>query len=333
MENIKKLIQEITICQLSESEYKFRCAVCGKTHKASSSKSISKCLSSLEALPFDGITAEKIYFNERNCFIEVFFPQITINTLLPGIPVGILYEKSEDLISFLKDYYSAFFEDSSIFIDKYSNRIWYSSYYKYELPAKKPYLLLVKEFEQYASQYISADYKKILQKNIEESKKFLNDVAHAIIDHIDLFTCNNSNLNDKSATGIEFTGLEAKIREISAKVQQVKKDIPVEEIINLICQLIGSYYCIYNSGYNGIKDIKETSDYFSCSTQYGAVYTSSKKIRKPEMRILIAVENKYSTSRYTAAEKQLLQLLIDEIAREILPIEDAVQKALDAASS
>lgn len=327
MENaIKDIIQEVTICQLSGEEYKFKCAVCGKTHRASSIKSISKCLSNLQAPHFNGTNAEEIYYSKETVLWSIF-PAVTINILLPGISIDVLYEKSEDLISFIRDYCFAFFEGGSITISESGKKICYGSCYKYELPVNKPYLFLIKEFEQYISQHISAEYKKMLQKGTEEAKSFLNNIAQAVIDHIDLFTY-NSNL--KSAAEIEFTDMEAKIMEISAKAQQVTRNVSQAEIIDLIYRLISSCYHPYTGGaIQHIKDVGQNSNYLTYSTYHRNIYALSKR-NKPEMRILIALENKYSNGRYTTAEKKSL---IDEIAREILPIEDIVQKALDAASS
>lgn len=128
----KHINKEIAACQLAGGEYRFKCLVCGKNHKVSPRKTIERCFSKLERRRYRKSPyapyVEKIRFYRDESKASIHFAQIVINIVLPGISLNALYNKTDILIDFLKDFFvSVQNEDEHIKINNNIIRFTYHS--------------------------------------------------------------------------------------------------------------------------------------------------------------------------------------------------------------
>ena len=153
-----ELAKQIAAAQLAAEEFRFKCAVCGKQHKAGSRKTLKKCLRKITFYGFREYELapciENIHYYEDDNTASITFADININIVPPGIPISTLYNKTEELISFLISFHKPMTYMDDEYLKLKNHQIEYS--FKHSLTEANPHLLLMKNY----SNYLNKEYRK-----------------------------------------------------------------------------------------------------------------------------------------------------------------------------
>ncbi len=328
----KYITKEIAAYQLSGEEYRFRCLICGKNHKAGSRKTLSKCLSKLEkARHFHDLYApyvEGIQFYCGMSEASIHFTEMIINILLPGIPLRALYQKTDRIIDFLKDFYMSTGNKKDNYVYINNNRIYFN--YRNKLTEQNPCLLLMENY----NKYLAIEYKKILHKKIKLFKNIILNIAQVMRCHADLFIDETQPRDDSFLPNVADHCIKIEsIAEKTKKLIQIEtgKTYYHDDISNLISQLILAYYRDYDNEMaqpyeyrtiddeiNTIRDVRSYASFYN----YGKICAQSNKNHKNQnLRIIVT-----SKSREYNEE---LQALTEEIAEQLLPIEQMAEYMME----
>lgn len=328
----KHINKEITACQLAGSEYRFKCLICGKTHKASSRKTIERCFSKLQKTRYYNSPyapyVEEMQFYRDGSKASIRFIEAVINILLPGIPIRALYQKTDRIINFLKDFYMSVANVKDEYVYMSNNRIYFN--YHNKLTEQNPCLLLLENY----NKHLAIEYKKTLRENIKLFKNIILNIAQVMRCHADLFIKDSSLINVADHYTNHYTKIESIAKKTKKIIQnETGKTYYSDDICNLISQLIfANYrdfdnemaqpyeYRIHDYEINSVRDVRGCVSY--CN--YGEIRAHANKSHENQyIRIIVSLKGReYSEG---------LHSLIVEVAEQLLPIEKLARYMMEYA--
>lgn len=310
-EKIEEAItKEITAAQLSGSKHKFKCSVCGSRHSVGN-KTWQKCIRKYKYNQCQYI--RDFYLNDYLQKLYLQYQQIRIEIILPGFSLYSLYNKSDEIIAFLKDYYEKIIQlPSNDNISIRNNRIIYN--YSDELSQNSPYLFLIENY----SEYVTNQYEKTLIKKLPIIKNLLLEISQVIKNHAGLFL----------DPDLRF-GSDDKISEYNRSRQidciaQTFRGSRYEAAKDFIRRLIMLHYnnSEINSYYYNIDDIVDKGD--SKSYYYmGNLYAQGSNFDKSRLRISISMDGHESNTR--------TQNFLADVIKHLLPVEQIMQHMIASA--
>lgn len=310
-----ELAKQIAAAQLAAEEFRFKCAVCGKQHKAGSRKTLKKCLRKITFYGFREYELapciENIHYYEDDNTASITFADININIVPPGIPISTLYNKTEELISFLISFHKPMTYMDDEYLKLKNHQIEYS--FKHSLTEANPHLLLMKNY----SNYLNEEYRKKLEERYGLLKDVVLEMAYAVKNHPGIFIEEEADI--KTIKGIFFEG-EADIKNIKGDIDDmldliakkavlampsIQRDDTYYGIKNFITQLIGEYYFDYRSemamprAYTAadyrIYDML-ISDGIISSHDYGKIHVHSNfHLKEKHFRIYVSISSKIAS--------------------------------------
>ena len=239
----QELAKQIAAAQLAGEEFRFKCAVCGKQHKAGSRRTLKNCLRKIinyrfreyELTPY----IENIYYHEDDNIASITFADININIVPPGIPISTLYNKTEELISFLISFHKPMTYMDDEYLKLKNHQIEYS--FKHSLTEANPYLLLMKNY----SNYLNEEYRKKLEERYGLLKDVVLEMAYAVKNHPGIFI--EEEVDTKTIKSDVNDMLDLIAEKAVLAMRSIKGDDTYYSIKNFITQLIGEYYFDYRS--------------------------------------------------------------------------------------
>lgn len=309
-----ELAKQIAAAQLAGEEFRFKC-VCGKQHKAGSRKTLKKCLRKITFYGFREYELapciENIHYYEDDNTASITFADININIVPPGIPISTLYNKTEELISFLISFHKPMTYMDDEYLKLKNHQIEYS--FKHSLTEANPHLLLMKNY----SNYLNKEYRKKLEERYGLLKDVVLEMAYAVKNHPGIFIEEEADI--KTITGIFFKK-EADIKNIKGDIDDmldliakkavlampsIQRDDTYYGIKNFITQLIGEYYFDYRSemamprAYTAadyrIYDML-ISDGIISSHDYGKIHVHSNfHLKEKHFRIYVSIPSKIAS--------------------------------------
>lgn len=309
-----ELAKQIAAAQLAGEEFRFKC-VCGKQHKAGSRKTLKKCLRKITFYGFREYELapciENIHYYEDDNTASITFADININIVPPGIPISTLYNKTEELISFLISFHKPMTYMDDEYLKLKNHQIEYS--FKHSLTEANPHLLLMKNY----SNYLNKEYRKKLEERYGLLKDVVLEMAYAVKNHPGIFIEEEADI--KTITGIFFKK-EADIKNIKGDIDDmldliakkavlampsIQRDDTYYGIKNFITQLIGEYYFDYRSemamprAYTAadyrIYDML-ISDGIISSHDYGKIHVHSNfHLKEKHFRIYVSISSKIAS--------------------------------------
>lgn len=313
-----ELAKQIAAAQLAGEEFRFKC-VCGKQHKAGSRKTLKKCLRKITFYGFREYELapciENIHYYEDDNTASITFADININIVPPGIPISTLYNKTEELISFLISFHKPMTYMDDEYLKLKNHQIEYS--FKHSLTEANPHLLLMKNY----SNYLNEEYRKKLEERYGLLKDVVLEMAYAVKNHPGIFIEEEADIKTISCmgTGIFFKK-EADIKNIKGDIDDmldliakkavlampsIQRDDTYYGIKNFITQLIGEYYFDYRSemamprAYTAadyrIYDML-ISDGIISSHDYGKIHVHSNfHLKEKHFRIYVSISSKIAS--------------------------------------
>lgn len=231
----QELAKQIAAAQLAGEEFRFKCAVCGKQHKAGSRRTLKNCLRKITLTP----CIENIHYYENDNIASITFTDININIVPPGIPISTLYNKTEELISFLISFHKPMTYMDDEYLKLKNHQIEYS--FKHSLTEANPYLLLMKNY----SNYLNEEYRKKLEERYGLLKDVVLEMAYAVKNHPGIFI--EEEVDTKTIKSDVNDMLNLIAEKAVLAMRNIKRDDAYYSIKNFITQLIGEYYFDYRS--------------------------------------------------------------------------------------
>lgn len=231
----QELAKQIAAAQLAGEEFRFKCAVCGKQHKAGSRRTLKNCLRKITLTP----CIENIHYYENDNIASITFADININIVPPGIPISTLYNKTEELISFLISFHKPMTYMDDEYLKLKNHQIEYS--FKHSLTEANPYLLLMKNY----SNYLNEEYRKKLEERYGLLKDVVLEMAYAVKNHPGIFI--EEEVDTKTIKSDVNDMLNLIAEKAVLAMRSIKGDDTYYSIKNFITQLIGEYYFDYRS--------------------------------------------------------------------------------------
>lgn len=295
-----ELAKQIAAAQLAGEEFRFKC-VCGKQHKAGSRKTLKKCLRKITFYGFREYELtpciENIHYYEDDNTASITFADININIVPPGIPISTLYNKTEELISFLISFHKPMTYMDDEYLKLENHQIKYS--FKHSLTEAKPYLLLMKNY----SNYLNEEYRKKLEERYGLLKDVVLEMAYAVKNHPGIFIEEEADI--KTIKGDINDMLDLIAKKAVLAMPSIQRDDTYYGIKNFITQLIGEYYFDYRSemamprAYTAadyrIYDML-ISDGIISSHDYGKIHVhSSFHLKEKHFRIYVSISSKIAS--------------------------------------
>jgi hypothetical protein len=182
---------------------------------------------------------ENIYYHEDDNIASIAFADININIVPPGIPISTLYNKTEELISFLISFHKPMTYMDDEYLKLKNHQIEYS--FKHSLTEANPYLLLMKNY----SNYLNEEYRKKLEERYGLLKDVVLEMAYAVKNHPGIFIEEEADI--KTIKGDVNDMLDLIAEKAVLAMRSIKRDDTCYSIKNFITQLIGEYYFDYRS--------------------------------------------------------------------------------------
>ena len=295
-----ELAKQIAAAQLAGEEFRFKC-VCGKQHKAGSRKTLKKCLRKITFYGFREYELapciENIHYYEDDNTASITFADININIVPPGIPISTLYNKTEELISFLISFHKPMTYMDDEYLKLENHQIKYS--FKHSLTEAKPYLLLMKNY----SNYLNEEYRKKLEERYGLLKDVVLEMAYAVKNHPGIFIEEEADI--KTIKGDINDMLDLIAKKAVLAMPSIQRDDTCYSIKNFITQLIGEYYFDYRSEM-AMPRSYTTADYriydmlisdgIISSHDYGKIHVhSSFHLKEKHFRIYVSISSKIAS--------------------------------------
>jgi len=295
-----ELAKQIAAAQLAGEEFRFKC-VCGKQHKAGSRKTLKKCLRKITTYGFREYELtpciENIHYYEDDNTASITFADININIVPPGIPISTLYNKTEELISFLISFHKPMTYMDDEYLKLKNHQIEYS--FKHSLTEANPYLLLMKNY----SNYLNEEYRKKLEERYGLLKDVVLEMAYAVKNHPGIFIEEEADI--KTIKGDINDMLDLIAEKAVLAMPSIQRDDTCYSIKNFITQLIGEYYFDYRSEM-AMPRPYTTADYriydmlisdgIISSHDYGKIHVhSSSHLKEKHFRIYVSISSKIAS--------------------------------------
>jgi hypothetical protein len=295
-----ELAKQIAAAQLAGEEFRFKC-VCGKQHKAGSRKTLKKCLRKITFYGFREYELapciENIHYYEDDNTASITFADININIVPPGIPISTLYNKTEELISFLISFHKPMTYMDDEYLKLENHQIKYS--FKHSLTEAKPYLLLMKNY----SNYLNEEYRKKLEERYGLLKDVVLEMAYAVKNHPGIFIEEEADI--KTIKGDINDMLDLIAKKAVLAMPSIQRDDTCYSIKNFITQLIGEYYFDYRSEM-AMPRAYTTADYriydmlisdgIISSHDYGKIHVHSNfHLKEKHFRIYVSISSKIAS--------------------------------------
>lgn len=295
-----ELAKQIAAAQLAGEEFRFKC-VCGKQHKAGSRKTLKKCLRKITFYGFREYELapciENIHYYEDDNTASITFADININIVPPGIPISTLYNKTEELISFLISFHKPMTYMDDEYLKLENHQIKYS--FKHSLTEAKPYLLLMKNY----SNYLNEEYRKKLEERYGLLKDVVLEMAYAVKNHPGIFIEEEADI--KTIKGDINDMLDLIAKKTVLAMPSIQRDDTCYSIKNFITQLIGEYYFDYRSEM-AMPRAYTTADYriydmlisdgIISSHDYGKIHVHSNfHLKEKHFRIYVSISSKIAS--------------------------------------
>ena len=295
-----ELAKQIAAAQLAGEEFRFKC-VCGKQHKAGSRKTLKKCLRKITFYGFREYELapciENIHYYEDDNTASITFADININIVPPGIPISTLYNKTEELISFLISFHKPMTYMDDEYLKLENHQIKYS--FKHSLTEAKPYLLLMKNY----SNYLNEEYRKKLEERYGLLKDVVLEMAYAVKNHPGIFIEEEADI--KTIKGDINDMLDLIAKKAVLAMPSIQRDDTYYSIKNFITQLIGEYYFDYRSEM-AMPRPYTTADYrlydmlisdgIISSHDYGKIHVHSNfHLKEKHFRIYVSISSKIAS--------------------------------------
>lgn len=295
-----ELAKQIAAAQLAGEEFRFKC-VCGKQHKAGSRKTLKKCLRKITTYGFREYELtpciENIHYYEDDNTASITFADININIVPPGIPISTLYNKTEELISFLISFHKPMTYMDDEYLKLENHQIKYS--FKHSLTEAKPYLLLMKNY----SNYLNEEYRKKLEERYGLLKDVVLEMAYAVKNHPGIFIEEEADI--KTIKGDIDDMLDLIAKKAVLAMPSIQRDDTYYSIKNFITQLIGEYYFDYRSEM-AMPRAYTTADYriydmlisdgIISSHDYGKIHVHSNfHLKEKHFRIYVSISSKIAS--------------------------------------
>lgn len=295
-----ELAKQIAAAQLAGEEFRFKC-VCGKQHKAGSRKTLKKCLRKITFYGFREYELapciENIHYYEDDNTASITFADININIVPPGIPISTLYNKTEELISFLISFHKPMTYMDDEYLKLENHQIKYS--FKHSLTEAKPYLLLMKNY----SNYLNEEYRKKLEERYGLLKDVVLEMAYAVKNHPGIFFEEEADI--KTIKGDINDMLDLIAKKAVLAMPSIQRDDTYYSIKNFITQLVGEYYFDYRSEM-AIPSSYTAADYriydmlisdgIISSHDYGKIHVhSSFHLKEKHFRIYVSISSKIAS--------------------------------------
>lgn len=295
-----ELAKQIAAAQLAGEEFRFKC-VCGKQHKAGSRKTLKKCLRKITFYGFREYELapciENIHYYEDDNTASITFADININIVPPGIPISTLYNKTEELISFLISFHKPMTYMDDEYLKLENHQIKYS--FKHSLTEAKPYLLLMKNY----SNYLNEEYRKKLEERYGLLKDVVLEMAYAVKNHPGIFIEEEADI--KTIKGDINDMLDLIAKKAVLAMPSIQRDDTYYSIKNFITQLIGEYYFDYRSEM-AMPRAYTTADYriydmlisdgIISSHDYGKIHVHSNfHLKEKHFRIYVSISSKIAS--------------------------------------
>lgn len=295
-----ELAKQIAAAQLAGEEFRFKC-VCGKQHKAGSRKTLKKCLRKITFYGFREYELapciENIHYYEDDNTASITFADININIVPPGIPISTLYNKTEELISFLISFHKPMTYMDDEYLKLENHQIKYS--FKHSLTEANPYLLLMKNY----SNYLNEEYRKKLEERYGLLKDVVLEMAYAVKNHPGIFIEEEADI--KTIKGDINDMLDLIAKKAVLAMPSIQRDDTCYSIKNFITQLIGEYYFDYRSEM-AMPRAYTTADYriydmlisdgIISSHDYGKIHVHSNfHLKEKHFRIYVSISSKIAS--------------------------------------
>lgn len=295
-----ELAKQIAAAQLAGEEFRFKC-VCGKQHKAGSRKTLKKCLRKITFYGFREYELapciENIHYYEDDNTASITFADININIVPPGIPISTLYNKTEELISFLISFHKPMTYMDDEYLKLENHQIKYS--FKHSLTEANPYLLLMKNY----SNYLNEEYRKKLEERYGLLKDVVLEMAYAVKNHPGIFIEEEADI--KTIKGDINDMLDLIAKKAVLAMPSIQRDDTYYSIKNFITQLIGEYYFDYRSEM-AMPRAYTTADYriydmlisdgIISSHDYGKIHVHSNfHLKEKHFRIYVSISSKIAS--------------------------------------
>jgi len=295
-----ELAKQIAAAQLAGEEFRFKC-VCGKQHKAGSRKTLKKCLRKITFYGFREYELapciENIHYYEDDNTASITFADININIVPPGIPISTLYNKTEELISFLISFHKPMTYMDDEYLKLENHQIKYS--FKHSLTEANPYLLLMKNY----SNYLNEEYRKKLEERYGLLKDVVLEMAYAVKNHPGIFIEEEADI--KTIKGDIDDMLDLIAKKAVLAMPSIQRDDTYYSIKNFITQLIGEYYFDYRSEM-AMPRPYTTADYriydmlisdgIISSHDYGKIHVHSNfHLKEKHFRIYVSISSKIAS--------------------------------------
>lgn len=295
-----ELAKQIAAAQLAGEEFRFKC-VCGKQHKAGSRKTLKKCLRKITFYGFREYELapciENIHYYEDDNTASITFADININIVPPGIPISTLYNKTEELISFLISFHKPMTYMDDEYLKLENHQIKYS--FKHSLTEANPYLLLMKNY----SNYLNEEYRKKLEERYGLLKDVVLEMAYAVKNHPGIFIEEEADI--KTIKGDINDMLDLIAKKAVLAMPSIQRDDTYYSIKNFITQLIGEYYFDYRSEM-AMPRSYTTADYriydmlisdgIISSHDYGKIHVHSNfHLKEKHFRIYVSISSKIAS--------------------------------------
>lgn len=295
-----ELAKQIAAAQLAGEEFRFKC-VCGKQHKAGSRRTLKNCLRKITTYGFREYELtpciENIHYYEDDNTASITFADININIVPPGIPISTLYNKTEELISFLISFHKPMTYMDDEYLKLENHQIKYS--FKHSLTEAKPYLLLMKNY----SNYLNEEYRKKLEERYGLLKDVVLEMAYAVKNHPGIFIEEEADI--KTIKGDINDMLDLIAKKTVLAMPSIQRDDTCYSIKNFITQLIGEYYFDYRSEM-AMPRPYTTADYrlydmlisdgIISSHDYGKIHVHSNfHLKEKHFRIYVSISSKMAS--------------------------------------
>lgn len=295
-----ELAKQIAAAQLAGEEFRFKC-VCGKQHKAGSRKTLKKCLRKITTYGFREYELtpciENVHYYEDDNTASITFADININIVPPGIPISTLYNKTDELISFLISFHKPMTYMDDEYLKLENHQIKYR--FKHSLTEANPYLLLMKNY----SNYLNEEYRKKLEERYGLLKDVVLEMAYAVKNHPGIFIEEEADI--KTIKGDINDMLDLIAKKAVLAMPSIQRDDTCYSIKNFITQLIGEYYFDYRSEM-AMPRPYTTADYriydmlisdgIISSHDYGKIHVhSSFHLKEKHFRIYVSISSKIAS--------------------------------------
>lgn len=295
-----ELAKQIAAAQLAGEEFRFKC-VCGKQHKAGSRKTLKKCLRKITTYGFREYELtpciENVHYYEDDNTASITFADININIVPPGIPISTLYNKTDELISFLISFHKPMTYMDDEYLKLENHQIKYR--FKHSLTEANPYLLLMKNY----SNYLNEEYRKKLEERYGLLKDVVLEMAYAVKNHPGIFIEEEADI--KTIKGDINDMLDLIAKKAVLAMPSIQRDDTCYSIKNFITQLIGEYYfdyrsemampCPYTAADYRLYDML-ISDGIISSHDYGKIHVhSSFHLKEKHFRIYVSISSKIAS--------------------------------------